>query len=249
MGQLRLAGEIAAAINGVIGGWLRRITTSDADPALRITQSGSGDGLRVDVGSDAFRVQSGAVARAPRLELDDAGTYLDKDGADNLTLTDAVTGTKTLAELAAGGGGGGHQIQRVVRSSTSGIYMTTSISWVDIDSTNLSITMTTGASWVLLGLVGGAFQVAATAGGSGFVTFTVDGTRQGSTNGGVYAQAQPTITDQILNFSVGALWLVQVTAGEHTFRPQWRLNIGTELRLLWGVGGTPALQFLVAELI
>lgn len=41
--------------------------------------------------------------RVPRLEVDDATTYIDKDGSDNLTLTDAVTGTKTLAELDAGG--------------------------------------------------------------------------------------------------------------------------------------------------
>jgi len=41
--------------------------------------------------------------RVPRLEIDDATTYIDKDGSDNLTVTDAVTGTKTLAELSAGG--------------------------------------------------------------------------------------------------------------------------------------------------
>jgi len=40
--------------------------------------------------------------RVPRLEVDDATTYVDKDGSDNMTLTDAVTGTKTLAQLAAG---------------------------------------------------------------------------------------------------------------------------------------------------
>lgn len=40
--------------------------------------------------------------RVPRLEVDDATTYVDKDGSDNLTLTDAVTGTKTLAQLATG---------------------------------------------------------------------------------------------------------------------------------------------------
>ena len=43
--------------------------------------------------------------RVPRLEVDDATTYIDKDGSNNMTLTDAVTGTKTLAELAAGGAG------------------------------------------------------------------------------------------------------------------------------------------------
>ncbi len=42
--------------------------------------------------------------RVPRLEVDNDTTYLDKDGSNNLTFTDAVTGTKTLAELSTGGG-------------------------------------------------------------------------------------------------------------------------------------------------
>ena len=41
--------------------------------------------------------------RVPRLEVDDATTYIDKDGSDNMTLTDAVTGTKTLADLNGSG--------------------------------------------------------------------------------------------------------------------------------------------------
>jgi len=43
--------------------------------------------------------------RVPRVELDNSTTYLDKDGSNNLTLTDAVTGTKTLAQLSAAGAG------------------------------------------------------------------------------------------------------------------------------------------------
>lgn len=41
-------------------------------------------------------------ARVPRLEIDDANTYIDKDGSNNMTFTDAVTSTKTLAELSTG---------------------------------------------------------------------------------------------------------------------------------------------------
>jgi len=37
--------------------------------------------------------------RVPRLEIDDATTYLDKDESGNLYFVDAVTGTKTLAQL------------------------------------------------------------------------------------------------------------------------------------------------------
>lgn len=35
-------------VRGVVGGWVRSITVSDTDPGLTITQSGSGDGLKVD---------------------------------------------------------------------------------------------------------------------------------------------------------------------------------------------------------
>lgn len=44
--------------------------------------------------------------RVPRLEVDDATTYVDKDGSNNLILVDTITGSKTLAELATGGAGG-----------------------------------------------------------------------------------------------------------------------------------------------
>ena len=37
--------------------------------------------------------------RVPRLEVDDATTFIDKDASNNMTFEDAVTGSKTLAEL------------------------------------------------------------------------------------------------------------------------------------------------------
>lgn len=40
-----------------------------------------------------------------RVEIDADTCYIDRDGSNNMTFTDAVTGTKTLAELASGGGG------------------------------------------------------------------------------------------------------------------------------------------------
>jgi len=41
--------------------------------------------------------------RVPRLEVVDASTYVAKDAEGNLILVDAVTGTKTLAQLGEGG--------------------------------------------------------------------------------------------------------------------------------------------------
>lgn len=40
--------------------------------------------------------------RVVRLEVDNATTYIDKDGSNNLTLTDANAGTVTLSDLADG---------------------------------------------------------------------------------------------------------------------------------------------------
>jgi len=241
MTRLRLAGEIAAAIdtlNGVINRWLRQIQADDVDPALHITQAGAGEGLRVDVGGDAFRVGPGAVARAPRLELDDAGTYLDRDASDNLTLTDAVTGTKTLAELAAAGGGGGHQIARLVSNS---LYSTSSTAWVDI-SALISITMTTAeATWVRLTLQG---SLAHSGAASTYFDFAIDGARVGSGNtwGLYHDQGAGTA---VHGFQV--VWELQVAAGSHTFRPQWRVGFG--VAFLYGGSSFCPILFTVEELL
>jgi hypothetical protein len=45
----------------------------------------------------------GDNARVPRLEVDNSDTYLDKDGAGNMTFRDTNTGEVTLADLLAGG--------------------------------------------------------------------------------------------------------------------------------------------------
>jgi hypothetical protein len=115
-------------------------------------------------------------------------------------------------EGGGGGGGGGHQIARVVR--TAGDYQTNSQSFVDIDTSNLVINMTTGDSWVLLLLLGtiyvGGIQYA-------HLDFTIDGERQGQGKGVQYVQATYLQDIQIA-------WLAKVSPGSHVFRPQWRVN-------------------------
>ena len=58
--------------------------------------------------------------RVPRLEVDNATTYLDKDGSNNMTFTDAVSGTKTLAQLAAGSTGEFSEILLTPKESSTG---------------------------------------------------------------------------------------------------------------------------------
>jgi hypothetical protein len=48
-----------------------------------------------------------ALTTPDTLNIGDSNTQIGKDGSNNLTLKDAVSGTKTLAQLAGGGGGGG----------------------------------------------------------------------------------------------------------------------------------------------
>ena len=236
MGQLRLAGALVEAVQGLVNGWLRRIEANDSDPALRIVQSGSGDGLRIEMGADTLRVGPGAVPLVPRLEVDDATTYLDKDASNNLVLADAVTGAKTLAELAAGGGGGGHQVQRVVVDSV-GTYQTTSTTFVDIDAARLSITMTTGASWVLIFLTGTTWNNSSP---GNMFDVTIDGVRQGGANGIHYEVGN-------VPHGVSLTWLTQVAAGSHQFRPQWRVSSGTGV--LAASSSTSPVMFAVVEIL
>jgi hypothetical protein len=132
-----------------------------------------------------------------------------------------------------GGGGGGHQIARVVR--TAGDYTTTSTSFVNIDTSNLVINMTTGESWVSLLLLGSGYS------GTPFICFdfTIDEERQGQGKGVQYVQA-PYLQD------IQIVWLTQVAAGAHVFRPQWRVTGGSGT-LRANPGDSP-LVFAVMEL-
>jgi hypothetical protein len=129
---------------------------------------------------------------------------------------------------------GGHQVARVVR--TAGDYQTSSTSFVDIDSTNLTINLTTGDTWILLLLTGSVY------GASYSVVqfdFTIDGQRQGTAKG-----VQQVQEVNIQDVQIG--WLAQISAGSHVFRPQWRVNMSSAL-LRASSTETPAM-FAVIEI-
>ncbi|MGD0114930.1 MAG: hypothetical protein ABSC13_02855 [Dehalococcoidia bacterium] len=131
------------------------------------------------------------------------------------------------------GGGGGFQGARVVR--TAGDYQTTSTSFVDIDGNNLVINLTTGASWVMLLLLGSGYTA-----GLQYecFDFTIDGMRQGNDNGVQYSQPYYLQDLQIV-------WLMQVTAGSHVFKPQWR---GTGVTCYLRASQLAPLVFAVIEM-
>jgi len=56
----------------------------------------------LDQGTYLEPITNTYYVRATRFEINDANSYLDEDASHNITITDAVTGTKTLAQLAAG---------------------------------------------------------------------------------------------------------------------------------------------------
>jgi len=56
-----------------------------------------------DFANDSIII-NGSFKSTGNISITDNSTYLSKDVSNNLTFTDAVTGTKTLAELAGGGG-------------------------------------------------------------------------------------------------------------------------------------------------
>jgi hypothetical protein len=106
--------------------------------------------------------------------------------------------------------------QRIIRDAG---YSTTSTSFVDIDSTNLSITLTLSSGAVLVGLEVNAFYDGS--GSRPVFDITIDGTR--------YANAVATglggITGVSGSFTVHLSFTVLVvglTVGSHIFRPVWR---------------------------
>jgi len=90
-----LATDAAKALSSVaaLSAWV-------AGTANRVTVSDDGDGsITLNLPQN---IHTAASPQFARLYLDDASTYLDRDGALNMTFTDAVTGTVTLAALATG---------------------------------------------------------------------------------------------------------------------------------------------------
>jgi len=135
----------------------------------------------------------------------------------------------------AAGGGSSTVAQGTVRKTTD--FVTTSTSFVDI--TDLSIVMTTAARRVLLTFSGSAAIDSAAA--QIKVTFTVDGTNAGGTNGLQIMEA-PTAGDP---FSLAIMFLTDVlTAASHTFKVQALTTSGTAT-----LRGNPTMVFNAIEIL
>lgn len=133
---------------------------------------------------------------------------------------------------------------RYIRSS--GDYTTTSTSVVDVDGTNLALTITTGARRVMVGFVG---TVSHTNGGSQiYFDVAVDGTDQGQTSGPVFGLHGTRIVTNGYIAAVGFTYLTDVlSAGSHTFKLRWATT-GATATLQGGSTNRAFMEFWVQEM-
>lgn len=113
--------------------------------------------------------------------------------------------------------------------STSGNKTTTSTTFVDMDSAELSVTITTGASRVLVTFQGWGLpdNVSVT----WAVDLTIDSVRQGGTYGIIGdTRAAGTFGGGGSYRDMCFAWLTDtLTPGPHTFRPQFRTDSNTAI--------------------
>ena len=97
--QITVAGEALSPRTQIVSvGYAFKAADSQAIEGQSATDL---DNKYVEVAGDTMT----GTLQVPLLRVDDANTYIDRDGSNNITFTDTVTGTKTLADLSVGSGG------------------------------------------------------------------------------------------------------------------------------------------------
>lgn len=132
--------------------------------------------------------------------------------------------------------------QSAAYERTAGNYTTTSITFTDVDATNMALVITTGARRVMVGLIGTADNGGPSA---SYVYFTVaiDGVDKGGTLGMVAVSSESGGRSGNASF----VYLSDVlTAASHTFKLRWRASAGTATLRGNSAGWTA--RFWVAEL-
>ena len=148
-----------------------------------------------------------------------AGTVIQYAKADGLLYSKDDAGTETLVSGGAGGGGGALAGARYKRNA--GDYTTGSASFVDVDATNMALTITTGARRVQVGLVAQLFHSSTT---SGAFQLLVDGVAEGGATDGIMQFTAE--SSRYMNASF--VYLTDVlSAASHTFKLQWKISAGT----------------------
>lgn len=170
------------------------------------------------------------------------------DGAADYVMTYDTSGTALkkvlLDNLPSSGGGGFSGVADSYQADEGSDYTTTSTTFVDVDASNFSLTITTTGGNVLIGFYG-----VVKSGASQGVHFDVDihGTRAGLDDG-IIGIKSASVDDQMpvtfVHLETG------LSAASHTFKLQWKRNGGTAT-LYAGAGTSTAdyhPQFWVQEL-
>lgn len=111
-------------------------------------------------------------------------------------------------------------------------YNTTSTTFVDIDATDLALTITTTGGDVLVGFSG---SIEENTGALEFVYLdvAVDGTRRGGDDGILMIGNTVSTEPQVMSF----VYLVTgLSAGSHTFKLQWKVSAGGDATMWAGAG-------------
>lgn len=162
-------------------------------------------------------------------------------GSDGTVLTLA----SGVPSWAAAAGASALASARYVR--TSGDYTITgagTTSFANVDGTNLSLAITTGAHKVLV-TVTASGTVDNTA-GEIMMDIELDGSRLGGTNNGLLRQAITGTASEMVNLSF-SYTTAALTAASHTFKLQWKQANTTHTATLRGAD--PYLVFAVTELL
>lgn len=163
---------------------------------------------------------------------------LDPDGLPHILAVDADGNLS--------GGGGSSDLASAHYTRTAGDYTTTSTSFVDVDATNLALTIVTQARRVMIVVS----AIAKNAAVSQVVRLDVDldGARLGMTDGLASYHAFANGGQG----NIGFTWITDVlSAGSHIFKLQWKVS-GSTGTLFGGGGaggsGTVPLRMSVMEL-
>lgn len=119
--------------------------------------------------------------------------------------------------------------QRIVRTATAN-YTTTSMIFVDIDTVNLSITLTVSSGTVMVGF-SAVTWVDTGSGRRPAFNFTINGVPFTTATHGIVCYAQPAgnaVFDGPVSYAV---LVTDLTVGAHIFRPQWRNLVAGTLTL------------------
>lgn len=113
--------------------------------------------------------------------------------------------------------------EAIVRNN-SGNYSTTSTSFVDVDATNLAVTLTTYGGPVLIAI--SALVYNTTSGNAVYLDVDIDGTRYGNSYScGLLRFISPSASAE--QPAVLCFLIKNLTAGSHTFKLQWCTAAGT----------------------